>query len=217
MRWSASVQFPRAIQEIAITMRLTLHPRYQRLKTKQRRNYTRILQTGKVHRIRESPSFPKKSIVYTRPTWTDSSWVKAPLHDTIRPHGACRLPCTWVNRNVWHVARMPGHVKIGWKGITARSVFEPILPRELCDYPIRAQQTPKTTFTLCDYERETGSRVTMHLHAPILLRNIFVSVNMEFFCRINNKPRNGLPVMLDCSQYGTSRFKNCRRCHSLCV
>ena len=32
--------------------------------------------------------------------------LKAPLHDTIRPHGACRLPCTWVNRNVWHVARM---------------------------------------------------------------------------------------------------------------
>ena len=32
--------------------------------------------------------------------------VKAPLHDTIPPHGACRLPCTWVNRNVWHVARM---------------------------------------------------------------------------------------------------------------
>ena len=26
--------------------------------------------------------------------------LKAPLHDTIRPHGACRLPCTWVNRNV---------------------------------------------------------------------------------------------------------------------
>ena len=26
--------------------------------------------------------------------------VKAPLHDTIRPHGACRLPCTWVNRSV---------------------------------------------------------------------------------------------------------------------
>ena len=25
---------------------------------------------------------------------------KAPLHDPIRPHGACRLPCTWVNRNV---------------------------------------------------------------------------------------------------------------------
>ena len=26
--------------------------------------------------------------------------LKAPLHDTIRPHGACRLPCTWDNRNV---------------------------------------------------------------------------------------------------------------------
>ena len=32
--------------------------------------------------------------------------LKAPLHDAIRPHGSCRLPCTWVNRNVWHVARM---------------------------------------------------------------------------------------------------------------
>ena len=50
----------------------------------------------------------------------------------------------------------PGHLKIGWKGFTARSIFEPILPPELCDYPIRAQQTPKTTFTLCDCERETG-------------------------------------------------------------
>ena len=28
------------------------------------------------------------------------AYLKAPLHDTIRPHGACRLPCTWVNRNV---------------------------------------------------------------------------------------------------------------------
>ena len=51
----------------------------------------------------------------------------------------------------------PGHVKIGWKGFTARSIFEPILPPELGDYPIRAQQTPKTTFTLYDCERETGS------------------------------------------------------------
>ena len=50
----------------------------------------------------------------------------------------------------------PGHLKIGWKGFTARSIFEPILPPELCDYPIRAQQTPKTTFTLYDCERETG-------------------------------------------------------------
>ena len=50
----------------------------------------------------------------------------------------------------------PGHVKIGWKGFTARSIFEPILPPELCDCPIRAQHTPKTTFTLYDCERETG-------------------------------------------------------------
>ena len=30
----------------------------------------------------------------------ETRMVKAPLHDTIGPHGACRLPCTWVNRNV---------------------------------------------------------------------------------------------------------------------
>ena len=32
--------------------------------------------------------------------------VKAPLHDTIRSCGACRLPCTSANRKVWHVSRM---------------------------------------------------------------------------------------------------------------
>ena len=27
--------------------------------------------------------------------------LKAPLHDS--PARACRLPCTWANRKVWHV------------------------------------------------------------------------------------------------------------------
>ena len=36
------------------------------------------------------------------------------------------------------------------------------------------------------------------------------------FCKINKKPRNALPVMLDCSQYANYRFKKYRRCHSLC-
>ena len=84
------------------------------------------------------------------------SSVKAPLHDTIRPHGACRLPCTWSIVTCNMSLECPGHVKIGWKGFTARSIFEPILLPELCDYPIRAQQTHKTTFTLYDCERETG-------------------------------------------------------------
>ena len=26
--------------------------------------------------------------------------LKAPLHGTIRPHGACRFPCIWANRSV---------------------------------------------------------------------------------------------------------------------
>ena len=74
---------------------------------------------------------------------TERVWsLKAPLHGTIRPHGAYRLPCTWANRSVWHVARFR---LIGLKGFTARSIFEPILLHELCDYPIRAQPTPKTT------------------------------------------------------------------------
>ena len=40
--------------------------------------------------------------------------------------------------------------------------------------------------------------VSMHLNAPTLLRNMFVSFNMELFCRLNIKPRNALSVMLDC-------------------
>ena len=32
--------------------------------------------------------------------------LKAQLNGTIRPHGACRLPCTCANRKVWHVTRM---------------------------------------------------------------------------------------------------------------
>ena len=37
------------------------------------------------------------------------------------------------------------------------------------------------------------------------------------FCRINIKPQNALPVMLDCSQYANSRLQKYRRCHGLCV
>ena len=37
---------------------------------------------------------------------TGTMALKAPLHGAIRPHWACRLPCTWANRSVWHVARM---------------------------------------------------------------------------------------------------------------
>ena len=51
----------------------------------------------------------------------------------------------------------------------------------------------------------------------MLLRDICVSCNMEFFCRTNINPRNAVPVTLDCSQYGGSRFKKYRRCHGLCV
>ena len=36
----------------------------------------------------------------------EAQWLKAPYKIRFARHGACRLPCTWVNRNVWHVARM---------------------------------------------------------------------------------------------------------------
>ena len=62
--------------------------------------------------------------------------LKAPLHDAIRTSGACRLPCTWANRKVWHATRM---YRTDENGITARSIIEPILSHLLCDYPIRAQ------------------------------------------------------------------------------
>ena len=39
----------------------------------------------------------------------------------------------------------------------------------------------------------------------MLLRDICIACGMEFFCRTNIKPRNALPVTLDCSQYDGSR------------
>ena len=90
-------------------------------------------------------------------TYNICHWLKAPLHGTICPHGACRLPCTWVNRNVWHVARMSRTRENRVNRIYSSFYFRADCAPELCDYPIRAQQTPKTTFTLYDYERETGS------------------------------------------------------------
>ena len=36
----------------------------------------------------------------------DGVQLKAPLHDTIRSCGACRLLCMSVNRKVWHVSRL---------------------------------------------------------------------------------------------------------------
>ena len=82
--------------------------------------------------------------------------LKAPLHDTIRQHGAYRLPCTWVNRNVWHVARMSRIPENRVKRIYSSFYFRADSAARAGDYPIRAQQTPKTTFTLYDCERETG-------------------------------------------------------------
>ena len=40
----------------------------------------------------------EENIYHSDPTIKTN--LKAPLHDAIRPHGACRLPCTLVNRNV---------------------------------------------------------------------------------------------------------------------
>ena len=43
----------------------------------------RILQTEKFHRIRESPSFPKKSIVYTRPFLSDNTrWMSRSMDNS---------------------------------------------------------------------------------------------------------------------------------------
>ena len=134
--------------------------------------------------------------VVARIAITASKQLKLTLHDTIRPHVACRLPCP-VHGSIATCGmslECPGHVKIGWKGIRARSMFEPILPHKLCDYPIRARQTIKrpSPYTLTNARRVAS--INAPKYAPILLRNICVSGNMEFFCRINDKPRNALPV-----------------------
>ena len=91
----------------------------------------------------------------------DAYYLKAPVHNTIRSYGACWLPHIRVNRRVWHVALM-SRIRETWVKRKARSIFEPSLPHNLCDYPIRAQQTYKTTFTLYDYELEMGSVYQMN-------------------------------------------------------
>ena len=142
--------------------------------------------------------------------------LKAPLHSTIRPHGACRLPCTWVNRNVWHVARMSRTRENRVNRIYSSFYFRADCAARAVRLPNQSRYLKRPSpYTITNARRVACNNA--HLNAPILLRNIFVSVNSELFCRIHNKPRNTLPVMLDCSQYGTSRFKKYRRCHSLCV
>ena len=98
-----------------------------------------------------------------------------------------------------------------------RVLFSIRLSRTICATQLeRSKQITRPSPNSTTRARR-GSRESMHLNAAILLRNTFVSFNMKFFCRINIKPRNALPVMLDCSQYGDSRFKKYRPCHGVCM
>ena len=142
--------------------------------------------------------------------------VMVPIHDTIRSCGACRLPCTSANHKVWHVSRYPGRWKSEYFELQPVLFYSrfwrtcwAIIQSERWKHLRRPSPYSNT--------RRSGWHVWMHRNAPILRRNICVSSNMEFFCRTNIKPRYALPVMLDCSQYGGSRFKKYRRCHGLCV
>ena len=67
--------------------------------------------------------------------------VKAPPHDTIPSYGGSRLSHIRVNRQVWLVARVSRIRDPRVKLIRTRSIFEPSLSHEQCDYPIRGQQT----------------------------------------------------------------------------
>ena len=68
-------------------------------------------------------------------------------------------------------------------------MFEPILPHELCEYPIRARQTIKrpSPYTLTNARRVASINAPKCTHPAT---KYFVSGNMELFCRINDKPRN---------------------------
>ena len=63
----------------------------------------------------------------------------------------------------------PGQVTIGWKGIKVRSIFEPSLPHELCNYPIRSQQTitRPSPYTI------TNARRVACINAPIMHSSCF--------------------------------------------
>ena len=138
--------------------------------------------------------------------------LKVPLHDTIRSCGCRHIVTCGV------LVECSGPMKIGWVGIRARSILQPILSHLLCDHPIRAQWPFKSTFTSFNHDGQDGLVYECtERRPPMLLRDMCVSYNMEFFCRTNIKPRNALPVTLDCSEYDGSRFKKYRRCHGVCV
>ena len=82
---------------------------------------------------------------------------KAPLHDTIRPHGACRFPCTWVNRNVWHVGRMSRTRENRVKMNYSLFYFRADSAARAVRLPNQSAADTKNDLHLIQFERETGS------------------------------------------------------------
>ena len=72
------------------------------------------------------------------------------------PARSLRLPCTWANHSVWYVARMSRTRENRVKRHYSSFYFEPILLHEMCDYPIRAQQTPKNDLHLIRLRTRDG-------------------------------------------------------------
>ena len=99
MRWPAEIfrnhhsgrlsKLPKAIQEISIAMRLTLHPRYQRLKTKQRWIWQRRISTTWTVRSLELYAY----LTLDNPTdrgLFQLSTCPSELRSAILHHGPCR-------------------------------------------------------------------------------------------------------------------------------
>ena len=87
---------------------------------------------------------------------THTLLLKAPLHDAIRSYGSCRLPCTRVNRKVWHVARMSRTRANRVKRKYSSFYFRAESAARAVRLPNQSAADYKTIFTLYDYERETG-------------------------------------------------------------
>ena len=82
-------KLPKAIQEISMAMRLTLHPRYQRLKTKQRWIWQRRISTTWTVRSLELYAYltldnPTDHALFQLSTWPSE------LRSAILHHGPCR-------------------------------------------------------------------------------------------------------------------------------
>ena len=101
--------------------------------------------------------------------------LKVSLHDTIRSCGCRHIVTCGV------LVECSGPMKIGWLGIRARSILQPILSHLLCDHPIRAQWPFKSTFTSFNHDGEDGLVYECTERRPCCFETFVYPITWNYF------------------------------------